>query len=377
MRRLGLCALAVIAAAAAACGGSSSSGVDANQIDAMPMPPDAPPVVTLDDLCGTDGVYAKLFSKLVSCNPAIELVVLQGQDTPGSISALCHGALDPYSSTFDLPSYAELQGCLGYIANTSCTDLDFNASDCNIIHGKVADASGCDSTEQCADTSYCDRPNGNTCGTCKPREVDGLACTADEQCLNGKCVGTQCGHPGKDGDPCVITNGSSDDCLGTRRCNPSTHQCETKVWQLNDTCTGLGDCGIFNTNLYCKPTDGTLGHAGQCANFLANGATCDPAAPGKGLCDLTKYEWCNSAPVTGPKCTSATQVQDGAACNMFQGNECATGLVCSDPVNQGGKCYTPSPKDAACGGVAQAPCGFFLSCISNQCEYTDDTPACP
>jgi hypothetical protein len=378
MRRLGLCAIAA-AVVVAACGGNSSSNdVDAATIDGAP--PDATPVVTLADICGTNGVYAQLFAKLISCNPAIDLLVLQGQGTPQAISALCHGALDPYQSTFDLPTYAQLQACLAYVNGTACLDLNFNDPVCNIIHGKVADSSGCDSTEQCADISYCNRPNGNTCGTCTPRLADGQACTVDEQCANGACVGTQCGHLGVDGDPCVITNGSSNDCLGTRRCNPTSHQCETKTWQLNDVCTGLGECGIFTTNLWCKPTDGTLGDPGQCAQFLALDATCDAAKPGAGLCDLTKYEWCNAGATGGPKCSPPSTVQDGQNCSMFGGKQCATSLVCSDPLGNGGtpgKCYVPGAKDAACGGTGQPPCGAFLNCISSQCEYTDDTPACP
>jgi hypothetical protein len=377
MRRLGLCVLFL-----AACGGTSTGGdVDAmNAIDAAP--PDATPTVTIDDLCGTDGVYAKMIARLVTCNPGFELLVLQGQATPQAVSAFCHGATDPYRpATIDLPSYAELQACLAYVANTACNDLDFNATACNLFHGKVADAQGCDSTEQCKDTSYCDRPNPNTCGTCTPRLADGMTCTVDEQCANGKCVGTQCGHPGQDGDPCVISNGSSDDCLGQRRCNPQTNKCETKAWQLNDTCAGLGDCGILQTDLWCKPTNPqTFGGAGQCAHYLALGATCNPQQPGAGLCDLTKYEWCNPNATGGPKCSPPNIVQDGKVCSMFQGDQCAPGLVCSNPLagqQNPAHCYTPAAKDAACGAQGQAPCGLFLGCVGGKCEYTNDTPKCP
>jgi len=368
MQRLGLCALMVLAA----CGGSKSGDdvVDApSAIDSGP--PDATPTVTLDDVCGTDGAYEKLIAKLVACNPGIDLIAFQGQATAANVSALCHGAIDPYTSTIDLPSYAELQACLTYVQSTACLDLDFNSGPCGkMLHGKVADNSGCDSTEQCTDASWCDRPNGTTCGTCKPRKADGQACTADEQCTNGKCVGTQCGHPGLDGDPCVIMNNSSDDCLGQRSCNTTSHQCETKTWQLNDTCSGGGDCGILQTDLYCKiPQNQTTG---QCAKFLAIGDQC---GAGLGQCDLRAYDWCNQAAQT-PRCTAAVVVQDGAACSILQGRKCDVGLVCSDPIN-GGKCYTPGVKDDACGGASDPPCGLFMGCVSNQCEYTDDTPACP
>lgn len=374
MRRLGPCAAAV-AIAIAACGGSSSSGDDVDAaITADSAPPDATPVVTIDDICGTDGVYNKLIAKILSCDPGLDFIAFQGQATPGAITALCHGAIDPYvPGSIGLPTYAELQTCLTYVASTSCLDLDFNAPACNALHGKIADAMGCDTTDQCLDASYCDRPNTATCGTCKPRLADGLACTTDEMCANGKCVGTQCGHPGQDGDPCVIdaTTKSSDDCLGQRLCDPQTHQCVTKNWQLNDTCTDFGQCGLlYGSGMYCKIPQGQ--QQGQCAAFLKIG---DPCGGTLGTCDLIHYEWCNQVAST-PRCTAPTTVQKDAACGALTGKQCAAGLACSDPIN-GGKCYTPGVKDDACGASGDAPCGALLKCDEGTCEYTDDTPACP
>jgi hypothetical protein len=380
MRKLGLCA--ACAFAIAACGGSSTSATPDATPEFDAAPPDATPVVTFDDLCGPEGAYQKLIAKLISCNPIIDIVEFQGQATPSALTAFCHGIYDPYTSTIDLASYAELQSCLSYISSTSCLDLSFNAPQCDLFHGTVSDASGCDQSEQCSDASYCKRPVSTTCGTCTAKAMDGQPCSADEQCANGKCVGTQCGHPGVDGDPCVIdaTTNSSDDCLGQRVCDPKTNKCVTRTWQLNDTCTGLGDCGILNTGMWCKPTDGVLGHAGQCANFLTLGTTCTAGNPGTGLCDLRSYQWCDQG-TTGPaKCTAPNIVQDGHTCGLFQGNQCATGLVCSNVLGGNtnpGHCYAPVQKDGACGG-ANPPCALFMGCADGtMCEYTDDTPACP
>ena len=377
MRKLGLVLLVV----AAACGGGSSTGgPDAANPDTAAGPPDATPTVTVDDICGTDGVYAKLVAKILQCNPGFDLLITQGQATPAAISAFCHGATDPYRpASIDLPSYAELQACLQYISSTSCLDLNFNDPACNVLHGKVADTMGCDSTEQCLDASYCQRASLASCGTCTPREADGMPCTADEQCANGACVGTQCGHLGVDGDPC-FQNGS--DCLGTRVCDPSTSKCVTKTWQLNDACSGQGDlgsCGILETDLYCKPTTGTIGNPGQCAHFLAIGDTCDPNNLGAGgLCDIRAYDWCNPNAAGGPKCAAPNVVQEGKQCGMLFGNQCATGLACTHPLGGvQGTCYTPGAKDAACGQQGDPACGYFLFCDNNQCEYTDNTPACP
>jgi hypothetical protein len=375
MRKLALCAIAFgLGVVAGGCGGSSAADdvVDASAVIDADVTPDATPTVTIDDICAPDGLYAKLVAKLIACNPFLDLLVLQGQGTPAAVSALCHGAVDPYRpATIDLPSYAELQACRAYVDGTACSDLDFNGSPCNVLHGKLADTSGCDSTEQCKDTSFCDRPNPDACGTCKARLADSSTCTADEQCTGGKCVGTQCGHPGKDGDPCILdAQGNSDDCLGQRVCNKQTHLCETRTWQLNQACTALGECGILQTDLYCKLPTG--GGPGQCAHYLAVG---DPCGGNLGMCDLRSYQFCNQVAST-PRCTDPGIVQEGAACSMFQGKKCAAGLVCSDPIN-GGKCYTPGPKGATCGTQGAAPCAAFLNCIGGTCQYTDNTPACP
>src|SRR5579862_1283674 len=130
MRRLGLfaaCALAI-----AACGGNSSSGNPDATLEFDAASPDATPVVTFDDICGPDGAYQKLIAKLISCNPGVDLIDFQGQATPAAITAFCHGVYDPYTSTVDLASYAEVQACLSYVNTTACNDLSFNATACDL-----------------------------------------------------------------------------------------------------------------------------------------------------------------------------------------------------------------------------------------------------
>lgn len=380
MRKLCLVVCVVVAACG---GGSSTGGVDAPNPDTAAGPPDATPVVTQADICGPNGPLAMLVAKEISCNPGIDTLLLQGQATPNAISAFCNGSTQPYEpGSIDLPTYAELQACLQYISSTACLDLNFNDPACNLFHGTVADNMGCDTTEQCSDASYCDRTDLTTCGTCKPRKTDGMTCTnnSDEQCASGACIGTQCGHLGMDGDPC-ITGANQNDCLGQRVCDPSNNRCVTKTWQLNDTCSGQGDlgsCGILNTDLWCKPTNGQFGTPGQCAHYLAIGDTCDPNNIGTGLCDIRAYEWCNPNAAGGPKCAAPNIVQEGKQCGMTFGNQCATGLVCTHPLGGvQGTCYTPGAKDATCGGTGDAPCGLFLGCDEGKCEYTDNTPACP
>ena len=119
MRRLGLCAIAA-AVVVAACGGSSSSNGDVDAAVTIDgSPPDATPVVTIDDICGANGAYNQLIAKILSCDPGLDFIAFQGQATPAAITALCHGATDPYMpATIGLPSFSELQACLGYISST-------------------------------------------------------------------------------------------------------------------------------------------------------------------------------------------------------------------------------------------------------------------
>ncbi|MCE9574343.1 MAG: hypothetical protein K8W52_14445 [Deltaproteobacteria bacterium] len=369
--RLEICLALMIVGA---CGGGSGSpdasvaGSDAVMVDSLP--PDATPVVTIDTACAA---YQALIDKLIACNPEFDLLVTQGRATPATITAFCHGSTSDFlgDGTVALPSYAEIQACLDYAATTSCTDVIFETPVCDLLHGTVANAGMCDITDQCDDASYCAHP-GAGCGACTARKADGMTCANDEECANGTCVGTQCGHRGLDNDPCVV----DDDCVGQRVCNAS-NKCETKVWALNDTCSGLGDCGILHSDLYCKPTNGVSG-AGQCAHFTALGATCNPAQPFAALCDLRSYEWCNPQATGGPKCSPANVVQDGQDCSAFQGDRCAAGLVCSDPLGQNpGACYVPGALGATCGGASDPPCDLFMGCVAGKCAYDAYTGACP
>lgn len=372
--------ISIVTVSAAACGGSSNGNVDGSpgvtpdggrsgdaQVTTDGSAPDGASAVTAADVCGTNGALAKLLTTFRDCNPAVDEILFQGQLTAQSVSDFCNGSFDSHltDGSIALPTRAELQACLDYIANTSCTDLDPKNTACDLAYGQVADGHACDSTQQCGDSSYCQGATGTTCGTCQPRAQDGASCTVDDECLNRNCIGTQCGSPSDVGDPCL----ANADCIGQRTCNTTTHKCELVTWKLNDACSGPKDCGVLDTGLYCKATAPTS-PAGQCANYLALGAACTPPTQTNPLsgCDLRAYDWCNPNTAGGATCSAPNIVQVGHNCSAVSGNKCAAGLVCSNPIT-GGKCYAPGKEGDACGTAADPPCGLFLSCINNKCAY--------
>src|SRR5205823_4793770 len=176
----------------------------------------------------------------------------------------------------------------------------------------------------------CDRTGGGSCGACTARLADGMTCTADEQCANGACVGTQCGHLGDVGDPCF----ANADCLGQRLCDMTTNQCAlAPTWVVNQVCQpNSNDCDPFTTGLYCK---GNGTGAGQCSPFLAIDAACRTGGVAQGLCDLRSYDYCPAG--ADSVCTPPMLVTtEGQPCGMLQGEKCDTGLVCPNPVTQAG-----------------------------------------
>jgi hypothetical protein len=44
-------------------------------------------------------------------------------------------------------------------------------------------------TQSCAPGYYCSRPNPTQNGSCVPQLVAGTACTTNDQCASGSCVG--------------------------------------------------------------------------------------------------------------------------------------------------------------------------------------------
>jgi hypothetical protein len=370
----------------AACGGDD----DSSSPDAAAAPdaeaPDARPDPTLEDVCGPDGVLARMFDVLVQCNPAFDTVLLQGRATPEAIADFCESLVGPYieDGSILLPGWGSLEGCQTTYAHIECTDgeLEINTADCDLFRGAQLDGEDCEISEQCSRDSFCDRSGGGACGLCAAKLADGMTCNADEQCVNGGCIGTQCGRLGFDNDPCVISPAPgadpNEDCRGQRECDPDTNRCVSpRTWVLNDVCEPkLLDCDSFDTGLYCKPSPGG---GGQCAPMIELGAACRINGTGQGLCDLRNYETCPAG--TNANCSAPTIVTvEGEACSFQSGRKCAAGMMCTNPFGAG-TCVDLQAEDEVCQPAGQGTdtehCDLFLNCLGGTCEYGAYSGTCP
>lgn len=386
-RALRLILTCLIPLAAPACGdGDEGGGDDAPDVDAAPddidAAPDAAPAVTLADLCGPDGALTALFEKVIACNPALDLLLFQGRANAAGLAALCDGAVGPFldDGSIALPTWEQIDACRAYVDATACLDVDFvvDRGPCDLFVGQVAAGGDCESSEQCVAEAYCDTTGGGDCGTCAARKADGMTCAGDGECAGGACIGTQCGSPGDDGDPCLSAGPGDDpnnDCRGQRVCDTDQNECVTlPAWQVNQVCTpNTGDCDPLGTGLWCQPS----GDAGQCAPMLADGAVCRNSGVAQGVCDIRAYLTCPAG--ANATCTPpVTVTTEGDACGFFAGAQCAAGLVCTNPITMG-VCVEYQAEGETCenGGAATDQCDLFLGCVDGECAYGDYSGTCP
>ncbi len=363
---------------AGACGGDDEVTADAGNIDAA-TPDAAPPTPTLDDICDeTDGLYIDYFGTVFTCQADLfELLIGAPLPDDAELSDLCYGALGPYidDGTVELGDAAALQACADWLAGLDCDDVSFDApSPCDDVFVGTIDLGGdCDSGDQCAGDAYCDSGAG-ACGTCTALEADGASCDPDDEgseCLNGHCIEDaggvgvhECGGFGDVGDDCM----TSQDCLGTRVCDPSTDLCAAEpTWAVDTPCTSFPfDCGGVAADLYCHP--GT----GLCVSWLDVDDPCDQTMGVFAGCRLFQYESCQN-PGGGFVCVIPTIVNEDDACGFFTGEKCVTGLICDDG---DGVCKAPVPLDGDCSAVG-AVCEFFVECVDGICQYGEHTGMCP
>ncbi|MBK8253504.1 MAG: hypothetical protein IPK82_12660 [Polyangiaceae bacterium] len=240
--------------------------------------------------------------------------------------------------------------------------------------------------EMCTQSSECSALNmGCIVGVCEEGKCvskpagdfepcdDGNACTTNDQCSEGTCVGLQksCGVA----PPCKVN-----------LCNPDTGQCEEKAGSDNsqcddgDPCTTSGlckngicnkgpqiDCSLFNTDctkgvcepgVGCKSTPAFDGFACDDGLFCTIQEVCQGGACGGGIplpcnppggcfvavCD----EFSNSCkPMPG---------NDGLACD--DGNMCTSGTVCVAGVCSGG---APTNDGLVCDDGASCTTGEICS----------------
>ena len=204
------------------------------------------------------------------------------------------------------------------------------------------------------------RCDGGTCRVVAAQDSvacdDGNACTTEDACLAGACVGT--GVSCSDGNPC--TADTCDPATGcgttpddTALCSDGS-ACTVSDHCLNGTCTGAPrDCDDGNacTNDFCD-----IG-TGECINQPESGA-CDDGDP------CTGDDVC-----VGKKCTGQTKVcpcADISECPTgIAGNPCAGSYLCT-----GGFCAADPSTAVQCSQAGLGPCEIA------ECAPIGGQPAC-
>ena len=282
------------------------------------------------DVCGTDGDCS--YNPTAGACDADGSVCTGGDACKGGVCL--PGALtvcdDGNACTTD--ACAPLTGCAWTDAvgvacsdGNGCTQADACAK--GVCVAGLAKA--CTASDAC-EVAGCDAASG-ACTLAKAVTGtgcdDGEACTGNDGCVDGKCLG------GKAICPCVVDGDCSDDgdlCNGTVWCEPGVLQCKAKP-ASTVACSGGGPCA---PNV-CLPKTGTCA-----AKAAADGTACD---------------------ADGSACTVADACAAGG---------CAKGkpLGCDDK----NACTVDSCAPATgCGQTAVAdksPCAPNFWCIAGLCE---------
>ncbi len=248
----------------------------------------------------------------------------------------CDGNTDNFDATASCKKTNEFGSCPGIIVacldgKTTCDAPAAKPEGCN---GVDDDCDGETDEGLCDDGDPCTNDTCNSDGSCKHKELAGLACddgslcTQTDKCLAGKCVGgnaLDC----DDKDPC--TNDTCDPFTGCVHKASSDAVCpddgevctqdlckEGKCLhpQAKDGST-CADDGLICTQDACQ--------AGTCAHLPKNGGVCTDDGNGctKDVCSAGA---CKHIPATGSAC------EDGNPCTLK--DTCNAGKCLSGPLNQ-------------------------------------------
>ncbi|MEM6367408.1 MAG: CRTAC1 family protein [Myxococcota bacterium] len=288
----------------------------------------------------------------------------------------------------DASEVGPVPNCLGQADGTACVPID----PCGATGVCRAESCLVNEVRSCPDEGPC-RPgqcNPST-GACETRAVssgscnDGSACTAQDRCRLGVCVGevvddrcppepcrrpVQCGEAGcvyedlPDGTACEDDNA----CTEAGLCQAGVCASPPIV------CPDPGPCQLA---LQCDPVDGCLSAP------ATDGASCDDGDPcttasacNEGTCLPTEVVVCADGPcIASSTCNPSSGrceplfVQDGTACD--DRNRCTENNVCfdgecspGDPIPQGGAfcsegiCFEERATERGLGFVAQ-PGNFY------------------
>jgi hypothetical protein len=226
----------------------------------------------------------------------------------------------------------------------------------------------CAPSDQCHGPGTCD-PGTGACTN--PAKADGTtcsdqnACTQDDHCQSGVCVGA---------NPVVCA--VSDQCREAATCDPGTGTCsgaprpDGTSCNDGDACTSGDSCSdgacIAGASKVCSASD-DCHLAGTCDP--GTGACSNPAKDDNSLCDdqnlCTVMDLCKSGVCTGagtPVCAEADQCHQPASCNALTGT-CVSALKENGSACDDGSACTQS--DGCLAGVCVGnpiQCGISDSC---------------
>ena len=292
--------------------------------------------------------------------------------------------------------------CCG--GDVDCDDLELcsGTETCEIATGTcqagtaAGDGTGCNDSDLCTTSDTCQGgvcvgafpvvcDDGNPCtddvcdpgtGNCtSPSGTDGIpcedmnACTQDDRCMNGACLGF---------DPVVCDD--ANDCT-TDSCNPATGQCVNQQVLDGQACSD-GDL--------CSQTDSCQGGVCTGANPVvcndADPCTADACNPGTGGCltppgpdgdpcddgDLcTQTDSCQSGLCVGtaPVACNDLDVCTDDACNPATGSCQFTPTTDGTPCTDGDTCtLTDTCSAGVCVGTAPVTCNDLRACTEDRCE---------
>ncbi|MCE9572169.1 MAG: hypothetical protein K8W52_03345 [Deltaproteobacteria bacterium] len=319
--------------------------------------PAAPSTGSLAAFCATDGPFERILARTYECLPSLSFLE-KFRPTADDLARLCAARYQPFvdDGTLSFAGGAAWDTCLGYAASLTCTDVALGSlGPCEqALVGTLAMGAHCRIDEHCLGAAWCDN-TGTGCPVCAPLRADGMSCFDSDSCESGNCGTGGCrGWSGVD-EPC----GESYDCVGNLTC-VGGHCTAPLVYGDGTPCGTNGACGADSGGLYCD--------AGTCRARKHVGESCTFNS-----CDWYRYERCDVG--GSDTCVAPVIGGEGSPCDEFEGQACATGLLCSTTLTSG-VCFRPRADGEACSATDLAQgCAFGLRCVLGQCSAADQ-PVC-
>ena len=191
-------------------------------------------------------------------------------------------------------------------------------------------------------------PGTGTCGAAADGTLcnDGNACTQDDACLAGVCVGA---------NPVVCT--ASDQCHVAGTCDTGTGLCSNPAAADGTTCTDSNAC-----------TTGDTCQAGACTPGTATVCTASDQCHVAGTCDTWNRPCSNPTAADGTSCTDSNACTTGDTC---QAGACAPGTatVCT----ASDQCHVAGTCDPGTGLCSNPTAADGTSCTDSNACTTGDT----